>query len=107
MKIDLMQLEFIDKNLRTIVQEVENHFKVEFTITSLYRIDGGGVHNCLPLRGIDCRCKSDGFGMLVVHYVINNWCYDSRRPRKVCCIYHNAGNGYHLHFQTCSNTRRI
>ena len=107
MNIDISQLEFIDKNLRTIVQETVKHFGVEFTVTSLYRINDKGVHGTLPLRGLDMRCRDNGLGLLVVKYVNSRWCYDSKRPRKVCCVFHDAGNGYHLHFQTHPKTRRI
>jgi len=106
MKIDLMQLEFIDKNLRLMLTETESHF-YEFKITSQFRIDDPGVHGTLPLRGIDTSCKNDSLGLLVSQYVNSKWVYDSRRPRKVCCRYHDAGSGYHLHFQTHPNTRRI
>lgn len=53
MKADIHQLMFIDKMLRSIVTTTEGFFGVEFTITSIYRIDDPGVHGQLPVRGID------------------------------------------------------
>jgi len=107
MKIDIAQLEFIEKNLRFIALEIENHFGVEFTVTSLFRIDDKGVHGTLPLRAIDLRCRDSKMGLLIVQYVNSHWIYDSKRPRKVCCVFHNAGSGFHLHLQTHPKTRRI
>ena len=48
MRIDVSQLEFIDKNLRLILLDIEKSTGVEFTITSLYRIGDVGVHGSLP-----------------------------------------------------------
>jgi len=107
MKIDYQQLEFIDVTLRQIVKDLEDHFRVEFEATSLFRIDDPGVHGQLPLRGTDLGCKDKNLGLVVQRYVNSRWCYDSRRPRKVCCKFHNSGNGYHLHLQSHPSTRRI
>jgi hypothetical protein len=107
MRLDIDQLEFIEERLREIVKEVESHFEVEFTVTSLYRIDDSGVHGTLPLRGIDFRCHLPEFGRLVVDYVNSRWQYDPSRPEKKCCIFHTVGKGLHLHFQTHPNTERI
>lgn len=106
MKIDIKQLEFIDDNLRTIVQEIEKHFGVEFTITSLYRIANSGVHGTLPLRGIDLRCRDENLGIFVQSYVNRHWDYDASRPNKKCCLFHSVGRGFHLHVQTHPKTER-
>ena len=106
MKIDIMQLEFIDKNLRLIATEAGTHFGVEFAITSLYRISDNGVHGTLPLRGLDMRCKDKDLGLLVSKHINSRWIYDSKRPRKVCCVFHDAGSGFHLHIQVCNKTKR-
>jgi len=58
MKINIGQLEFIDKTLRHILVELEHQVGVEFIITSLYRIGDNGVHGTLPLRGIDLRSRN-------------------------------------------------
>lgn len=105
MKIDLMQLEFIDQNLREMVRDLETRFG-EKTITSLYRIGDTGVHGTLPLRGIDLRCRSTKHGYEMETYINDFWEYDHTRPEKDCGIFHNSGDGYHLHLQTHPNTRR-
>ncbi len=105
MKIDLMQLEFIDRLLRTITTETERELEVEFTITSLYRIDDDGVHGTLPVRGLDWRCHSESFGLFVVEYINKRWQYDPSRPHKVVCMFHRTSSGgYHLHIQVCAKT---
>lgn len=106
MKIDLMQLEFIDEKLRMMALEVENRFG-EKTITSLYRIGDQGVHGTLPLRGIDIRCKTERHGREVEKYINNRWEYDKYRPEMKCCIFHNVGRGYHIHLQVHFNTQRV
>jgi len=105
MRIDLEQLEFIDKNLRIIALEIEEQFG-EKVITSLYRIDDSGVHGQLPLRGIDLRCRTGAHGIEVSNYVNDRWVYDSSRPKKLCAMCHNVGKGQHIHLQTHFNTRR-
>jgi hypothetical protein len=106
MRIDIKQLEFIDLNLRTIVYELEDLIGIEFTTTSLFRIGDNGVHGALPLRGMDLRCKGYKFGKLLATFINDNWEYDPSRPDKKCCLFHNAGSGYHLHIQTHPNTKR-
>jgi hypothetical protein len=34
------------------------------------------------------------------------WTYDTERPHKKCCIYHDVGQGKHIHFQVHPNTTR-
>ena len=79
---------------------------MEFTITSLYRINDNGVHGTLPLRGIDLRCRESDFGKLIEDYVNNKWIYDPDRPDMKCCIFHDIGQGAHIHLQVHNKTRK-
>lgn len=106
MKIDLMQLEFIDLNLRKIAVAIAEEFR-DKTITSLFRIDDPGVHGALPLRGLDFRCLTKQHGREVENWVNKRWRYDSDRPMMKCCMCHDVGRGIHLHLQTHPNTRKI
>lgn len=107
MKIDIEQLEFINKKLREIVLAIEARFG-EKTITSLFRIGDTGVHGQLPLRGIDLSCNTHKHGELVETWVNERWCYDFKRPEKKCCLFHlNKTNpGYHIHLQVHQHTRK-
>lgn len=105
MKVDLDQLEFVDRLLRTILTETEAELEVEFTVTSIYRIGDGGVHGTLPVRGIDWRCHDLNMGKLVEQHINSRWQYDPKRPQKTCCQFHKvSGGGWHLHIQVHPNT---
>jgi hypothetical protein len=107
MRIDLNQLEFIDPILREMAISVEHHFGVEFTVTSLLRLPVGGSsnHQQLPLRAIDLRCYDDALGFSVEEYVNSVYEYDYHRPSKKACLFHDVGQGWHLHLQVHPNTR--
>ena len=104
MKIDIGQLDFIEPKLRELAQLVEQATGLEFTVTSLYRINDSGVHGQLPLRGIDLRCKDQSIGLLVQSMVNQHWIYDPDRPDMKCCMFHDVGQGAHLHLQVHPNT---
>jgi hypothetical protein len=107
MRLDISQLHFIDPQLRIIAIGVEMYFGVEFTATSLVRIGDNGVHGQLPLRGIDLRCHNEKLGKAVEEHVNSTWVYDLNRPEMKCCVFHNAGQGWHLHLQVHPNTKRV
>lgn len=106
MKIDISQLVFIDKRLRAILLSIEIQTGVEFIITSLYRMDGNGVHTTLPLRGTDLRCRDQKVGKEVERLINEKWMYDHKRPHKQCAKLHGAGFSLHLHIQVHPNTTR-
>ncbi len=106
MRIDYKQLEFIDQKLRNLLEWVEDHFEVEWVITSLYRIDDSGVHGMLPLRGTDLRWRDHQLGAEVVRIINEEWEYDPNRPSKRCAIAHGEGNNYHIHLQVHSGTKK-
>ena len=107
MKIDLAQLEFINPLLRKIVIAEEKQFHDEWVITSLYRINDSGVHGQLPLRGIDVRCTDSEKGKYIEDSVNSRWSYDPNRPWMKVCMFHDVGQGEHLHFQVHHNTKEI
>jgi len=106
MKIDIKQLFFIHPKLRVMAVRLERDLAAEFTATSLFRINDNGVHGMLPLRGLDLSCKHSFFGLVVEDYINKRWVYDPKRPEMKCCIFHDSGQGYHLHFQVHPNTIR-
>ena len=76
------------------------------TITSAYRPGDKGVHGTQPLRGLDLRCRSESMGQLVAQDLNQRWIYDPERPQMKVAIYHDVGQGAHLHLQAHPNTRR-
>lgn len=109
LKIDYANLEFIDKTLRKIVLAAHEEFPEAEVVTSLYRMEGAGVHTTLPLRGTDLRCWDDDLGARVQTWVNEKYQYDPKRPWLKCCMYHQnrSGGGKHLHFQSHPNTVKV
>ena len=107
MKIDIDQLEFIDKKLREMAVWVEKETGLEFTITSIHRIGDDGVHGPLPVRGIDLRCRSLEIGISIEALINKFWAYDPKRSGKKCCFLHGRDSNLHFHLQVHPNTEFI
>ena len=72
-------------------------------ITSAYRPGDKGVHGTDPLRAVDLR--SHGLDAHAVCDSINeHWQYDSTRPKMRCAIFHDVGQGPHIHLQVHDRT---
>jgi len=104
MKIDIGQLEFIDKNLRTMSEWLEEKTGLGFTITSIHRIGDNGVHGTLPVRGIDLRCRASEIGITLEAFINKHWIYDPKRVNLKCCLLHGDGSNLHFHLQVHPNT---
>ena len=104
MMIDVSQLEFIDPTLRRVCEFLEQSTGLEYTITSLYRINDKGVHGTLPLRGIDLRCRTPKIGQEIADIINAKFTYDPYRPNIKCALFHNIGLGNHIHIQVHPNT---
>lgn len=107
MRIDIGQLKFINYMLRRILVNLEKKTGIEFTITSIYRIDDSGVHGTLPVRGVDLRMRDGAIGEEIRDSINAEYQYDFNRPRLECCVLHGVGSKLHLHIQVHKNTRRI
>lgn len=105
-KIVLQDLEFIHPTLRSMFRDLEQ-MHGEQTITSLYRIGDKGVHGQLPLRGIDVRCRDPLNGAAIENSMNAIWQYDPERPGMKCCIFHDVGQGAHIHLQCHPNTVKL
>lgn len=106
MKIDINQLNFIDKRLRNLVLWLEKETGLEFTVTSLYRIKDKGVHGTLPLRAIDLRIRYKKIGKSIENLINDIWKYDPQRPKKMCAVLHGEGSNLHLHIQVHPLTKK-
>ena len=75
--------------------------------TSLWRKKEGnesGIHETLPLRAVDFRCRNYYVGKAICEWINDRWEYDPDRPQKEVCIYHDTGYGWHLHIQVHDHT---
>ena len=104
-QIDIYNLEFIDKILKKVLLDKESVFGTGL-LTSLFRIGDSGVHGTLPLRAVDERCRDKAVGDRVAGYINERWVYDPDRPQMQVCAYHDAGGGWHLHYQVHPKTVR-
>jgi len=107
MRVDIQELKFIHPMLRDILVNLEKTTGVEFTITSIYRIDDTGVHGTLPVRGIGLRMRSSILGEEIHDGINDAYQYDPQRPKLKCCILHGEASNLHLHIQVHDRTRRI
>jgi len=75
-------------------------------ITDAYRDDPESVHG--HCRGLDFRTwdMPVSFINALCEAVNTLWTYDPKRPEKVCLMYHDVGQGAHLHLQVHPNTVR-
>lgn len=106
MRIDLKQLDFIDKKMQEMLTDLEKTMCAEFTGTSIYRMEGDGVHTTLPVRGFDVQCRYEPLALIIMEYINTKWTYDPSRPHMKCAIWHDTGSGVHLHLQVHPATVR-
>lgn len=104
MRIDYMQMEFLDPKLRQLMKFVETETGFEFTGTSIYRMYDPGVHGTLPVRGFDIRMRNHDVGAAIERMVNVAWEYNANKPHKNCALLHGDGSELHLHLQVHPNT---
>lgn len=80
------------------------HRYSQFFITCGYRDGDPGVHGTIPCRGIDIRSTVFTDPDKVVEDINFHWNYDPSRPTKKCAVYHDVGQGYHIHLQVSNQT---
>lgn len=97
-------LQKVYRDLLTSSFGVEANF---YIITSAFRPNDRGVHGTTPLRGLDVRCHNVELGQKAADYLNARWRYDAERPKKKVAIFHNVGQGMHLHLQVHPNTIEI
>jgi len=95
----------LDDKLREIVFAAMRNLD-PVVITSAYRHGDAGCHGTQPLRAIDLRCHDELYGHSLAEVINDAWEYDHERLHKRVAIYHDVGQGAHLHLQSHPNTRR-
>jgi len=103
--LDLYHLNFIDQRLKLVMNDIIGMLGTVY-ITSLYRPEDEGIHNTIPLRALDIRCRDGLIGGALEKAVNKKWIYDPQRPQMKVCWFHDSGRGIHLHIQVHSRTRR-
>ena len=106
MHIDVDQLFFIDPKLRKLAAFLESRTGLQFTITSLYRMQDDGPHGTLPLRAMDLRLRNTEIGEALEKLINDQWQYDPDRPHMNCALFHDTGAGEHLHLQVHPKTQK-
>ena len=106
MRIAYDQLDFIDEKLRNLMDFAESIWPGEPVITSLYRMNDSGVHGALPLRGCDLRTRDfdTETAERLAGQINAKWTYDTTRPVMRCAIFHDVGQGAHIHLQVHPRT---
>lgn len=75
--------------------------------TSGYRAGDTGVHGTIPCRGKDIRSSCYSEPKLVEEDINAHWQYDPVRPEKKCALYHDVGQGAHIHLQVHPRTQYL
>lgn len=106
-KIAYDQLDFIDERLRELMEWVEERWPGEPVVTSLFRPGDPGVHGTIPLRGVDLRMRDSIKGLELAQMINAVWVYDPDRPHMKCAIFHDVGQGMHMHLQVHPRTQFV
>jgi hypothetical protein len=80
-----------------------SHRYSSFCITSGFRENDKGVHGTTPCRAIDIRSRNYNDPQSVVDDINNHWVYNQDSEFK-CALYHDVGQGAHIHLQVHPNT---
>lgn len=107
MRTDYKQLEYLHPKLRELLGWLEDTTGLEFTETSSYRVGEGSVHNTIPCRGYDLRCRNQRIGQAICDHINLHWDYDASRPSIDCCVLHGEGYNLHLHLQVHDKTSHV
>ena len=93
------------------LSEVE-HWIIEtfgMLVTESYRpqLHQHDLHGTDPVRAKDIRSRCYSTPEDVAEAINKKWQYDPSRPRKLVAVYHDSGQGPHIHLQTHPNTIKI
>lgn len=83
---------------------IVRYSKGKIILTSAFRKGDPGVHGQVPLRGIDLRSTVFDDPQKICDDINIVWIYDPKRPDKKTAIYHDIGQGPHIHLQVHPDT---
>lgn len=78
-----------------------------FCITSAFRENDKGVHGTIPCRALDIRSRTFSDPESITNDINDHWVYDPERPNLKCALYHDVGQGPHIHLQVHPNTQYL
>lgn len=105
-KVKNLEVLNLDPKLQEIAEWAKDNWGLDI-ITSGYRPGDTGVHGQQPVRGLDLRCRDRQVGEMVEALINSKWKYDPNRPNMNCCLFHDIGQGIHLHLQVHPNTVKM
>jgi len=84
----------------------------EVVFTSAYRkkkihSKDSGIASMIPCRHRDIRSWIYDDPQAICDDINAHWIYDPKRPQKKCAIYHDSGQGVHIHLQVHDNTMYV
>lgn len=101
----LMEVPFHPKMVALLLWVAHRYSQA--TITSAYRKGEKGIHGTNPCRAVDIRSRCFPNPYAIEADINGHWTYDPQRPAKNCALYHDVGQGPHIHLQVCDNTEYL
>lgn len=95
-----------DKTLSEIEFWIVNNFGMMVTCAYRKQYHKSDLHGVIPVRAKDIRSWCYKEPEKVVEAINKRWAYDPSRPTKKVAVYHNSGQGIHIHLQVHPNTKR-
>jgi len=95
-----------DKKLSEIEAWIIKEFGMLVTCAYREKRHLNDLHGTIPVRAKDIRswCYKDP--VAICKAINDKWVYDPARPEKVVALYHNSGQGDHIHLQVHHNTEK-
>ena len=93
-----------DKKLSRIEFWVINNFGMLVTCAFRQKQHANDLHGVTPVRAKDIRSWCYDDPRAVAKAINDRWEYDPLRPDKVVALYHNSGQGEHIHLQVHPRT---
>ena len=95
-----------DKKLSEIEFWIIKNFGMLVTESYRKKKHKHDLHGTSPVRAKDIRSWHYDKPEKVVDAINERWAYDPQRPTKKVAVYHNSGQGIHIHLQVHPNTAR-
>lgn len=106
MYLDIYQVSFLHPILQLVLADIYGQWGPQL-ITSLWRKDGR-IHETIPLRAVDLGAIPDLQGPRLEVWINARWVYNSTgSPGRRVALWHNVGQGLHLHVQVHEHTYKM